>query len=85
MVTQYNPVGGLATRGLCANGEQLVLPLSSHIGRWTIRGSPWSRLLNGLCLIDCAVGVRSTRGGGGGEAGLFRLGIAIFACKTQRV
>ena len=32
MVTQYNPVGGLATRGLCANGEQLVLPLSAHIG-----------------------------------------------------
>ena len=32
MVTQYNPVDGLATRGLCANGEQLVLPLSAHIG-----------------------------------------------------
>ena len=63
MKTQYNPVGGLATRGLCANGEQLVLPLSAHVGgKGRYDGSPGSRLLNDLCLIDCVVGVRSVGG-----------------------
>ena len=80
MVTQYNPVGGLATRRLCANGEQLVLPLSAHIGgKGRYDGSPGSRLLNDLCLIDCVGGVRSI----GGLASSVSLGVAIFACKTQ--
>ena len=43
-----------------ANGEQLVLPLFPHIGgRGRYVGSPTSRQLNDLCLIDGVVGVRS--------------------------
>ena len=58
MVTQYNPVDGLATRSYVQMVSSWCYHCFACWGEEGYEGSPESRQLNVLCLIDGGVGVR---------------------------